>query len=182
MQAVTGGRRLCAARSSRCSSSSSPSLFRERVCDCHPYNWDNRSTLALSHRTQIVQSTESIGAAIERAEPGSEIIVEPGEYRERLILRDNVRLVSRVPRGATIRLPATASDAQTEPAVVAAGATNAEFVGFKIVGDAKTPLGVGILVADSAISLVDVEVTGAATAGIYFARAQTAQSRRKRNP
>jgi PPM family protein phosphatase len=118
---------------------------------------------------QIVQSTESIGAAIERAEPGSEIIVEPGEYRERLTLKDNIRLVSRVPRGATIRLPTTASDAQTEPAVIAAGLSNAEFVGFKIVGDAKTPLGVGILVAASAISMVDIEVTGAVTAGIYFA-------------
>ena len=123
---------------------------------------------SLSPSNQIVQSEESIVAAIERAEPGSEISVEPGEYRERLLLKNNIRLVSRVPRGATIRLPTAASDAQTEPAVVAVGLTNAEFVGFKIVGDAKTPLGVGILVAESAISLVDIEVTGAVTAGIYF--------------
>ena len=91
-----------------------------------------------------------------------------GEYRERLTLKENVRLVSRVPRGATIRLPATASDAQPEPAVIALGLGSGEFAGFRIVGDAKTPLGVGILVADSGVSLVDVEVSGATTAAISF--------------
>ncbi len=123
---------------------------------------------ALRPHTQIVQETESISAALARAEPGSEIVVEPGEYRERLTLRENVRLVSRVPRGATIRLPATASDAQPEPAVIALGLASGEFAGFRIVGDAKTPLGVGILVTDSGVSLVDLEVSGATTAAISF--------------
>jgi serine/threonine protein phosphatase PrpC len=125
-------------------------------------------------QTQIVQPTESIRAAIARAEPGSEIVVEPGEYRERITLGENVRLVSRVPRGATIRLPATASDAQPEPAVIARGLARAEFAGFRIVGDAKTPLGVGILVIDSALSLVDLEVSGAMTAAISFGGPATA--------
>jgi hypothetical protein len=117
---------------------------------------------------QVVQTTESITAAIGRAAPGSEIVVEPGEYRERLILRDNIRLVSRVPRGATIRLPATASDTGPEPAVVVAGLSRAELIGFRIIGDAKTPLGVGILVTASAVSIVDVEVSGATSAGVSF--------------
>src|SRR5687767_4748020 len=34
--------------------------------------------------TQTVQPAESIGAALARAEPGSQVIVEPGEYRERI--------------------------------------------------------------------------------------------------
>jgi hypothetical protein len=124
-------------------------------------------------QSQIVQPTESISDALGRAEPGSEVIVEPGEYRERITLRNGVRLVSRVSRGATIRLPATASDAQPEPAVSASGLQRSEFAGFKIVGDAKTPLGVGILVVDSNVSLVDVEVSGATTAAISFAGAMT---------
>jgi serine/threonine protein phosphatase PrpC len=128
-----------------------------------------RAPLPPAPAAQIVQSTESIAAAIDRAPSGSEIVVEPGEYRERLLLRDNVRLVSRVPRGATIRLPATASDAQAEPAVVAAGLSRAELVGFRIIGDAKTPLGVGILVASSGLSIMDVEVSGATKAGVSFA-------------
>ena len=52
-------------------------------------------------------------------EPGSQIVVEPGEYREQLSLRDDVRIVSRLPRGATMRLPVAASEG--EPAVVAEG-------------------------------------------------------------
>jgi serine/threonine protein phosphatase PrpC len=116
--------------------------------------------------TQVVLPTQSISAAIERAAPGSEVVVEPGEYHERLMLKDHVRVVSRVPRGATIRLPVSATDAAAGPAVVATGLSNAEFVGFRIVGDARTPLGVGILSAGSALSFIDVEVTGATEAGV----------------
>ena len=112
----------------------------------------------------VVQPTGSIGAALQGAEAGSVVIVEPGEYRETLILRSNVRLVSRVPRGATIRLPGTASEAA--PAVVAADVTGAEFMGFRIVGDAGTPLGTGVLVRNSEVSIVDVEVTGAENVAI----------------
>jgi hypothetical protein len=115
--------------------------------------------LASDTGTIVVEPTGSIAAALQRAEAGSVVIVEPGEYRETLMLRNNVRLVSRVPRGATIRLPGIASEA--DPAVVAAGVTGAELVGFRIVGDAATPLGTGVLVKGSDLSIVDVEVTGA---------------------
>jgi hypothetical protein len=120
---------------------------------------------------EVVQPTESIADAIQRARPGSRVVVEPGEYREQLRLRDNVRVVSRVPRGATIRLPVTASE--LEPAVVAAGLSTAEFMGFRIIGDAATPLGVGLLVTDSALSIVDVEITGATTVAIDFSDGST---------
>jgi hypothetical protein len=91
-----------------------------------------------------VHPTESIAAAIERAGAGGQVIVEPGEYRERLRLKDGVRVVSRVPRGATIRLPAATSEAAA--AVTAIDMTSGEFSGFRIVGDAATPLGTGLLV------------------------------------
>jgi hypothetical protein len=122
-----------------------------------------------------VQPSESISTALAGAEPGSEILVEPGEYRERIALREGVRLMSRVPRGATIRLPATVTDDQSGPAVIAQGLTRSEFAGFRIIGDAKTPLGVGILVVDSNVSLVDVEVSGADVAAISFSGATTAR-------
>jgi hypothetical protein len=51
------------------------------------------------------------------------------------------------------------------------GLATGDLVGFRIVGDAATPLGTGILVMDSAISFVDVEVTGAAIAAVVFAEA-----------
>jgi hypothetical protein len=93
-------------------------------------------------------------------------LVEPGEYREQIQLREGVRLVSRIPRGATIRLPASSSEGQ--PAVVAVGVAAAELVGFRIVGDAATPLGVGLLVQNSSVSIVDVEIVGATRMAIDF--------------
>ena len=129
---------------------------------------------AVSDTRQIVHPGESIAAALSAAKPDSEIVVEPGEYSERLTLTNNIRLVSRVPRGATIRLPATTSDVQPEPAVAMTGSSGSELVGFKIVGDARTPLAVGILVGGSGVSLVDVDVSGAATAAISFAHDSSA--------
>jgi len=130
-------------------------------------------TLAEIHN---VQPTESIAAAIERAAPGSRIVVEPGEYRERIVLKDNVSVVSRVPRGATIRLPSAAADDQAGPAVAAVGISTGDLIGFRIVGDSATPLGTGILVMDSAVSIGDVEVTGATIAGVVFAEAGRSSS------
>jgi hypothetical protein len=57
--------------------------------------------------------------------------------------------------------------------VTAAGVSAAEFVGFRIVGDAATPLGIGLLITDSALSIVDVEITGATTVAIDFSDRST---------
>jgi hypothetical protein len=114
--------------------------------------------------TVTVGPTESIAAMLQRAAAGSVVLVEPGEYRETLRLKDGVRIVSRVPRAATIRLSGTASEG--DAAVVAAGVVGAELVGFRVIGDAATPLGTGVLLRGSQTSLVDIEVTGAANAAI----------------
>jgi PPM family protein phosphatase len=114
----------------------------------------------------VVRPTDSIADALGRAQPGSQIVVEPGEYRERLVLKDGVRVVSRVPRSATLRLPGAASEG--DPAVVAAGVSNAEFAGFRIVGDAATPLGIGVLVSGAQLSIADVEITGALNVAVGF--------------
>src|SRR5262245_52344952 len=124
--------------------------------------------------TQIVRPTESIAAAIEKALPGTQILVEPGEYREQVVLKDGIRLVSRAPREATIRLPISVSDAESAPAVVATGLSTAELAGFRIVGDAATPLGVGISVANGGLSINNVEISGAAKAGVDFGKGASA--------
>ena len=128
------------------------------------------ATVVSFNQTQTVQANQSIAAAVSRAQPGTDIYVEPGEYREQVTLTRNIRLISREPRGATIRLPASASDTKPEPAVIATGSASGSLMGFRIVGDAQTPLGVGILVEGSGLSLINVEVSGAATAAISFAR------------
>jgi serine/threonine protein phosphatase PrpC len=112
----------------------------------------------------VVQPTQSIAQALQRALPGATIVVEPGEYRETLELKSFVRLVSRVPRGAIIRLPGAAPEEGA--AVVARGVTDAALDGFRIVGDAATPLGTGVLAVDSEVSLSHVEVSGAADVAV----------------
>jgi serine/threonine protein phosphatase PrpC len=118
----------------------------------------------------VVRPGESIDDAIARAAAGSEVVVEPGEYRERLSLKSGVRVVSRVPRGAALRLPAGASE--TDAAVVADGASGAELSGFRILGDAATPLGIGVLVRNSSVTLSDLEIAGARGAAVEYATAQ----------
>ena len=112
----------------------------------------------------VVRAGESIAAAIASAPAGADVVVEPGEYRERLILRDGVRVISRIPRAAILRLPGSASEG--EAAVVARGPMTTELVGFRIVGDAATPLGTGIVVRDAALAVVNCEVTGAVQAAL----------------
>jgi hypothetical protein len=111
----------------------------------------------------VVHPGESIAAALGRAEAGTTVIVEPGAYDGVLSLVSGVRLISRVPRGATIRLPPDAVDLA---AITAEGVTGAELVGFRIAGENTAPLRTGVRVGHSDLSIVDVEVTGAITAGI----------------
>ena len=118
----------------------------------------------------VVMPGQSITAALAGAESGSEIVVEPGEYREQVTLTKDVRLISRVARGATIRLPATVPDATRDAAVVASVPAGGALVGFRIVGDAQTPLGVGVLVSGTGLSLIDIDISGATTAAVSFAR------------
>jgi hypothetical protein len=116
----------------------------------------------------VVNSSGSIAEVMRDAMPGAEIIVDPGEYREQLVLKDGVRLVSRVPRGATIRLPAAVADAENVPAIVARDVSGAELIGFKISGDSATPLAIGVSIRNSIVSIADVEITGATTAAVEF--------------
>lgn len=118
----------------------------------------------------VVKPGESIDDAISRARAGSEVVVEPGEYRERLLLKSGVRVVSRVPRGAALRLPAGASE--TDAAIVADGVAGGELSGFRILGDAATPLGIGVLVRNSTVTLSDLEIAGARGAAVEFATGQ----------
>jgi len=92
--------------------------------------------------------------------------VEPGEYRERLELKSGVRVISREPRGAVLRLPAGAPE--TDPAVVAFEVSGAALSGFRILGDAATPLGSAIVVRNSSITLSDLEIAGAGSAAVEY--------------
>jgi serine/threonine protein phosphatase PrpC len=135
-----------------------------------PASWRSFSLLPAPD-TIVVEPTGSIAAAIQRAGAGSEVIVEPGEYRERLRLKSGVRVRSRVPRAASIRLPSGASE--TDAAILAADVDGAEVSGFKIVGDAATPLGVGLFARDAGVVISDLEISGAQLTAIEIAEGRT---------
>jgi serine/threonine protein phosphatase PrpC len=113
-----------------------------------------------------VGQDQSIAAAIAEAAEGSEVLVEPGEYREQIRLKTGVRVTSRVPRGAVLRLPGAASEG--DAAVIAFEVSGATFSGFRIEGDAATPLGTGIILRNSEVVLSDTEISGARNAAIEY--------------
>ena len=55
---------------------------------------------------------------------------------------------------------------ETDAAAIASGIAGAAFVGFRIVGDAATPLGTGLLVQDSELSVIATDISGAANVAI----------------
>jgi serine/threonine protein phosphatase PrpC len=112
----------------------------------------------------VVLPTESISEAMRRARPGTTIVVEPGVYRESVSLKSGVHLVSGVARAATLRLPGTASERAA--AIVADNVNGASVAGFRIVGDAATPLGTGITAMRAGLLISDVEIVGAKRAAI----------------
>jgi PPM family protein phosphatase len=112
----------------------------------------------------VVQSGESITAAIDRAPPGAVVMVPPGEYVGQVRLKNGVRLEAQFSRQSTIRLPGSA--AEDAAAVVADGISGAELSGFRIIGDAATPLGFGIQVRNASVRIVNVEVQGARSSAL----------------
>jgi serine/threonine protein phosphatase PrpC len=114
----------------------------------------------------------TIGEALAQARPGQTIEVAPGEYRERLVLRSGVGLVSRVPRAAVLLPPAGGGPGRTAgTAVEARGIAGARFSGFRVAGEPPVSWSVGVRLDGSEVVLEEVEVSGAGGAGIEIAGA-----------
>jgi serine/threonine protein phosphatase PrpC len=105
----------------------------------------------------------TIGEALARAEPGQKVEVAPGQYHEHVVLRDGVELVSRTPRGAQLLPPAKAGRG---PAIVAQGVHGARLAGFRVMAAPLAPWSVGVRLDGSQVVIEEVEVSGAAGAGI----------------
>ena len=115
----------------------------------------------------------TLSAALGAARAGQTIEVGPGVYTGPFELKSGVTLVSRPPRAAILRLP----QGTAEPAVTAEGVRNVRFTGFKIEGTAEAPLEIGLRLADSMIQVEDVEISGAATAGIEISGSDRSEIR-----
>ena len=116
---------------------------------------------------------KTIAEALRVAKPGQTIEVAPGEYLGPIEMVNGVSLISRAPRAVILRLP----QGTAEPAITAEGVLNARLAGFKIEGNGQGPLEIGLRLAGSKILVEDVEISGAATAGIEIAGADSSEVR-----
>ncbi|MBE3135149.1 MAG: protein phosphatase 2C domain-containing protein, partial [Acidobacteria bacterium] len=109
----------------------------------------------------------TIGAALARAQPGDTVEVQAGEYREAVVLRGDVRLVSQRRHEAVLGAPPAA----TRPwiAVEIQPGTRGRLAGFRIAGTAERPLAVGVMAGDAEVEIDDLDVSGAVRAGITIA-------------
>ncbi|HUF24110.1 MAG TPA: right-handed parallel beta-helix repeat-containing protein, partial [Vicinamibacterales bacterium] len=69
-------------------------------------------------------------------------------------------------RTVVLRLPAGSTESDTALAIT--GGADVALSGFRIIGDAATPLGTGISVTNARVRLDDVEITGASGAALDF--------------
>lgn len=103
----------------------------------------------------------TITEALAEAQRGQTVEVAPGEYRETLELPEGVSLVSLQPRAAVLHPPA----GSTAPVLTARG-VDGRISGFRIAGEADVPMAVGLLLDGSRVQVTEMEITGAAEAGI----------------
>jgi parallel beta-helix repeat protein len=102
--------------------------------------------------------SDNLTAALGNAQQGDTIVLAPGTYHEPIRLKEGVRIVSERPRQAIIKasgIAVQADDIQT-----------GRLEGVRVVAGDDSPLLVGIQLGDSAVEIVDSEVTGATVAGI----------------
>jgi serine/threonine protein phosphatase PrpC len=110
------------------------------------------------HRVLVVGAQyAAISDALAQAQPGDTVEVPAGEYPEQVRLRESVQLRSRAPLAAILR----GAPGGAGPAVFAENVHGARITGFRILGDGKPPLALGMLLDNSDIEVSDCEITGA---------------------
>jgi nitrous oxidase accessory protein NosD len=118
---------------------------------------------------------QMISAAMEQARPGDSVEVFPGEYSERIRLKEGVALISQRPREAVIlSAPEVSQSAGVSPqtaeivAVIANGIRGARLIGFRIIADTQHPLDVGLRIINSVVEVTDNQIEGARQSGVFI--------------
>jgi serine/threonine protein phosphatase PrpC len=119
----------------------------------------------------------TIAAALAAARPGDRIQLEPGEYAERVFLKDGVDLMAREPGTATVVAP---SGDVGLASITVNGRLGNRISGLRLLGRPTAPLSVGlqlsgddVIVDDVTIEgdvLVAVEVAGTGSVAIHSSR------------
>jgi hypothetical protein len=126
----------------------------------------NQPPPALSHTIEVNPAdARGIIDALTLAVSGQTILVPPGEFLGPLILKEGVDIVAKDPRQTIVRSDPS-STAEPGIAIVARGIGKAVINGLRVASDDTHPLTTGILVANSSVSLVNLDVSGAVYTGI----------------
>ena len=140
-------------------------LFRKPAAETHALEGERAGPRMLvvspagGDLTTIVQ-------ALEQSRPGDRILVAPGEYREPVRMKDGVAIAAQTAGEVVLRVahPLALDDA----AVIADGIKGAELSGFVIRAGPEEAFPVGIRIMNSDVRITNVEVSGAASAGIWI--------------
>ena len=117
-------------------------------------------------QTLVVSGTGSadylrIGEAMAFAQPGDRVLVEPGEYRERVVVADSVDLVARVPGSVIISRPDGLHP--SVPSLSAGGTSMARVSGVRVTSAGEVPAtAVSASGAGLALNMVDISHHGRA--------------------
>ena len=123
-------------------------------------------------RTLVVDAAAAdgftrISDAIAAARSGDTVRVEPGVYREHVVVRDGVDVAARLPFTVTVRRPDGAAAGAT--GITAAAYVNTRIYGLRVESTADAPMDVGIRVLGQGIALGSVELDGPMSTGVEVA-------------
>jgi PPM family protein phosphatase len=104
----------------------------------------------------------SIAAAMQAAESGDVVMLEPGEYAEQVVVTDGVDLEARLPGTVTLVAP---SDQGDWVSVTTSGRLGNRIRGIHILGRPDAPIGTGLRLSGHAVQVSDVSVEGAVQVG-----------------
>lgn len=125
----------------------------------------NQQPRKLIVNAQDPDSFKSINDALAQARQGDVVEVAPGRYIESVLLREGVSVISTQFRQAVIQAPNWMSQGE-KIAVTASGISNGRFIGFRLEGDDRYPLDVGLHVRGAGLEVSDLEIKGTQVAGI----------------
>ena len=99
----------------------------------------------------------TIAAAMAAARVGDLIQAEPGEYAERVVLKDGVHLAAREPGTATVVAP---SGDLGWPIITANGRLGSRISGLRLLGRPEAPLAVALHLSGHDVTVEDVTIEG----------------------
>jgi serine/threonine protein phosphatase PrpC len=117
----------------------------------------SRRARTLSVGPAPVGQYQTIAAAIAASRPGDTVQLEPGEYAERVILKDGVNLVARAPGTVTVVAP---SGDLGWTSITVNGRLGNRISGLRLLGRPKAPLSSALHLSGSDVTVDDVTIEG----------------------